>query len=698
MKQPDEMPLQNRHSLFTHTREPDPGNTAEPSTRTAINAAVRRSELRYRSLVEATAAIVWNTPASGEFETEQPGWADFTGQSFDELKGWGWLNAIHPDDRPHTARVWSAAVASRTVYQVEHRIRRRDGEYRHMVVRAVPILSDDGTISEWIGVHTDVSVQMRAKEAAEAATRAKSEFLANMSHEIRTPMNGILGMTDLALDTELSGLQREYLTLVKSSAESLLTIINDILDFSKIEAGKLDLDPEPFHLREAIDGPLKTMRVTARAKKVDLSVQVAPDVPDALIGDAGRMRQILVNLVGNAIKFTDHGGIAVDIAKVDDDPRTHLPASVLEVSTPCLLHFKIKDTGIGIPASKLQAILEPFTQADTSTTRKYGGTGLGLSISRKLAELMGGQLWVESQVGQGSTFHFTLRLALAGASACPIDFEPISSGHESACAGKDSSVVLAAAGPEHRCLQILVAEDHPVNQRLIATMLAKQGHKVTIACDGRKALDLGSRMSFDLILMDIQMPELDGFETVSALRQAERTNSQHTPVIALTAHAMRGDKERCLRGGFDAYLSKPVRADQLHRVIKDLMTGGMARPEVLPEPLTPKPPLTEVFDRGVALECAGGDGTFLEELLEIFRTDCPRLLQDMHEAIHIGDEKALSRAAHTIGGAAAHFGAREVMAAAQCLEMASPAGMFSKAQEYLGGLLAALDRFFKVVR
>src|SRR6516162_8069750 len=218
-----------------------------------VGEGLRHGEQRYRSLVEATTAIVWNTPASGEFEVEQSRWSAFTGQTFDQLRGWGWLNAIHPDDRPHTARVWSAAVASRTLYQVEHRIRRHDGEYRHMMVRAVPILSEDGTISEWVGVHTDVSVQMRAKEAAEAATRAKSEFLANMSHEIRTPMNGILGMTDLALDTELSGLQREYLTLVKSSAESLLTIINDILDFSKIEAGKLSLSDAPFELRDALD-------------------------------------------------------------------------------------------------------------------------------------------------------------------------------------------------------------------------------------------------------------------------------------------------------------------------------------------------------------------------------------------------------------------------------------------------------------
>ncbi len=274
-------------------------------------AGLRLGEQRYRSLVEAMTAIVWNTPASGEFEVEQPRWSEFTGQTFAELRHWGWLNAVHPDDQPETARIWSAAVASRSLYVVEHRLRRHDGCYRNMSVRAVPILDECGAIREWVGVHTDVTAQREAEAAlrvakamAEAANQAKSDFLANMSHEIRTPMNGILGMTELALDTELTREQRRYLELVKSSADSLLWIVNDILDFSKIEAGKLELEATAFSLRDRLGDTLKTLALRAHKKGLELACHSAPDVPDALVGDPGRLGQIIINLVGNAIKFT----------------------------------------------------------------------------------------------------------------------------------------------------------------------------------------------------------------------------------------------------------------------------------------------------------------------------------------------------------------------------------------------------------
>jgi PAS domain S-box-containing protein len=386
-------------------------------TQALPEALLRRDEQRYRSLVQATAAIVWNTPASGEFEADQLGWSTFTGQSFDQLKGWGWLDAVHPDDRPHTARVWSAAVAGRSLYQVEHRLRRHDGQYRHMMVRAVPILEDDGTIREWVGVHTDIDDQKRveedlrrARDAAEAANRAKSEFLANMSHEIRTPMNGILGMTDLALDTELTADQREYLDAVKLSATYLLAVINDILDFSKIEAGKLDLDPIDFSLRDLLEETVTALALRAHAKGLELICDVDEGVPDGLVGDPCRLRQVLVNLIGNAVKFTGQGEVVIRVG-LQEEATAGAPPALPQAET-CNLRFSVKDTGIGIPASKLGLLFQAF-QVDSSTTRKYGGTGLGLAISVRLVHLMDGRVWVESEQARGSTFHFTARLVLS---------------------------------------------------------------------------------------------------------------------------------------------------------------------------------------------------------------------------------------------------------------------------------------------
>lgn len=782
--------------------------------------AIRESEALYSSLVENMPMQVVRKDRKGRVVFANQTYCETIGRPLTGLIGKTDADLFPPDlakkYRDDDRRVVQTGEVINMVEEYEN----PNGERRYVEIFKAPVHDSAGQISGVQILFWDVTERQQAeeevrlaKEIAENANRAKSEFLANMSHEIRTPMNGIIGMSELLLQTSPTAEQRDYLNMVKSSADSLLRLLNDILDFSKIEAGKLDLEQREFQLRDCVGQCVQTLGPLAGEKGLELLVHVAPDLPQTVCGDAGRLGQIVLNLVGNALKFTGQGEIEVDVSP---EPRS-LGAEAEPQENSLCIHFSVRDTGIGIPADRQQAIFESFQQADTSTNRRFGGTGLGLTVSSQLVDMMQGRIWVESEVDQGTTFHFTTRFAIPtqphtsaetnlealhgtpvlivddnhrclnilnellthwGMSVTVLDngaqalaelkraadaaeryhvvmidcqmpdmdgFQVAQQMREHDALSECQTIMMSAcarAGDMEQCrqlgvarylqkpivqsdllvtllqfagdanadavsrfspsgaashtarkLKILLAEDGEVNRQVAIGLLTHQGHEVVVAHDGVEAIAALQQQAFDLVLMDVQMPNMDGIEATQLIRLREADRSRKTPIVAMTAGAMKGDEQHCLQAGMNSYLSKPIEPELLYQVIESCVGESVIGPSCDRRASTPSPQpseavdVAEVIDLDFARQRCSTDEQ-LSLLATVLMEESSDLLTRLREAVDSHDCDSICRGAHTLKGSAALFAASGVVERAQTLENAAR----ENAVADLDGSFADLER------